>query len=191
MRHLLIPILALLMSSCATSYGWSVSTPGCYPKGLGEALFTPEATELGLTDIRIGRLPDTGQGPGLLVQFDRRLDPAMGTPSAPPQLIIGVGDWARTCVVVVPEANCPPAHDIYAVLSKASIPVGFAFDDPSGINILHGTQYFLMATDGQHNNLHWSYYGPGHPLQAEIQSGLNALEACAKVAHDQFQAGGL
>ena len=191
MKHLLAPILALLMSGCATTYGWAVDAPGCYPKGLQEALYTPEATELGLTDIRIGRLPDTGQGPGLLVQFDRRLDPAMGTPLAPSRLIIGVGDWERTCVVVVPETSCPAAHDVYSALAKASIPVGFAFDDPNGINVLHGTQYFLLAKDGQHNNLQWSYYGPGHPVQAQVEAGLNALDSCAKVAHDQFQAGGL
>jgi hypothetical protein len=191
MRHLIVSILMLLVSGCATNYGWSVATPGCYNKGLQRALFAPEATDLELTDIRIGKMPDTGQGPGLLVQFDRKLDPAMGTPLAPPQLIIGVGDWERSCVIVIPEAKCPPARDIYAALSRASVPVGFAFDSPSGINIFHGTQYFLLAEDGQHNNLQWSYYGPGHPLQAQIDEGLTALESCAKAAHDQFHAGGL
>lgn len=181
----------LLSTGCAATYGWSVTSAGCYSKGLQEALFSPEATELGLTDIRIGRMPDTGQGPGLLVQFDRRLDPGTGIPQAPPQLIIGVGDWKRTCVIVVPEAQCAAARGAYIALSKASIPIGFAFEDPSGITVLHGIQYFLLAKDGQHNTLAWSYYGPGHPLQAQIETSLSSFESCASVAHSQFQSGAL
>ena len=39
MRNLLASVLVLLSSGCATTYGWSVTSAGCYSKGLQEPIY--------------------------------------------------------------------------------------------------------------------------------------------------------
>jgi hypothetical protein len=184
-------VLTLFLAGCTTSRSieWSVTEPGCYKNGVEDAFMAPD-DGMGLTDIRIGRLPDTGQGPGMMVHFRRHIDGAFGQNRSQPDLLLAVGDWKNSCVVVVQSSACSQAKEIYSSLSSATIPVGFAFDDPGGIQVMHGTQYFLSSRDGQGNLLNWSYYGPDHPLQRTISDALDNLEVCAKPAAEAFQQAG-
>jgi hypothetical protein len=183
--------LILLLAGCATSRSieWSVTEPGCYKHGVADAFMVPD-DGMGLTDIRIGRLPDTGQGPGMMVHFRRHIDGPFGQDRGRPDLLLAVGGWENSCVVVIQPSACPQAEKIYSSLSSATIPVGYAFDDPSGITVMHGTQYFLSSRDGQGNPINWSYYGPDHPLQQTISDDLDNLAACAKPAASAYQQAG-
>ncbi|TVP76193.1 MAG: hypothetical protein EA353_12455 [Puniceicoccaceae bacterium] len=191
MTRLLATCLAIFsLAGCATQeFGWSPHEAGCSNRGLGEALLVPDTSDLRRSDIRIGRLPDTGRGPGFMVQFARHRGGPFGEDGTP-QLVLAVGDRERTCVEIVEEASCPVAARVYEDLSTLSLPVGFKFSDPSGITVLHGTQYFLASVDGEGNPLYWSYYGPGHPAQRALSSALDALLACAHVLRSTFDANG-
>jgi hypothetical protein len=189
--RLIATSLAILLAGCASTapFEWSVVEPGCYKKGVAYAFLASD--DMGLTDIRIGRLPDTGQGPGLMVHFRHHLDAAFGESTRQPDLVIAVGVWQSSCVAIVEQSACPQANAIYSALASASIPVGHAFDSPSGITVLHGTEYFLSSRDGEGNQLNWSYYGRGHPLQQTISTALDKLSVCAKPATDALQQAGL
>ncbi|RDZ26020.1 hypothetical protein [Lysobacter silvisoli] len=189
-----IALLALTLSSCASlseerrPLEWSSLGTGCYDRGLSEVLFWPDRSlEIGLTDIRIGRLPDTGQGPGMLAHFRRRLDGPFGQSTAPPELFLAVGDWKRTCAVLIQHSACPAAQEVYAHLASQSIPIGFAFDDPTAFTVMHGTIHALSVTDGQGNQTDWSFVGLDHPLQDAVARSLDKLESCAAPAMVAFQ----
>jgi len=126
-----------------------------------------------------------------MAHFRRHLDGAFGQITGEPDLLLAVGAWESSCVVVVQQSACPQAEAIYSALASASIPLNHAFDDPSGITVLHGTQYFLSSRDGEGNQINWSYYGPDHPLQRQISAALDNLAICAEPAADAFQQAGL
>ena len=181
--------LTLLLAGCAShhSYEWADLEPGCYEKrGLYEA-----RDYMGLTDIRIARLHDTGQDPGLMVHFRRQIKGIFGQDKGQPDLLLAVGDRQRSCVIVLQQSACPQAEAIYTALTSATIPVGYAFNDPTGITLLHGTTYFLSSRDGQGNQIDWRYYGPDHPLQQTLSNALDNLAVCAKPAATAFNGAGL
>lgn len=144
--------------------------------------------DLEVSDIRIARLPDTDQGPGLMAHFRRHAEVPLGETRQQPDLLLVMGGWNDGCEIVVTQATCPQAEAIYASLASASIPVGYAFDDPAGAEVMHGTVYFLSSRDGHGNLIEWSYYGPGHPLQEQIHRALDDLEVCAEPAAPAFRA---
>ena len=189
-RFLAIFSLPLLLASCATTpFGWSFERAGCRDRGLFEALAVPDATDLGWTDVRVGKVPDTGQGPGLAAQFSMQRG-GMGQ-AGEASIAIAVGDWERACVSIIPASQCPEAAQAYELLAKITLPVGYKFDRPEGITVLHGTQYFLTAKDGEGNRLDWSYYGPGHDAQRTIDTALHMLEGCAANTRLRFSANGI
>ena len=185
-----VTFITLLLAGCATSPSasieWSIKDPGCYQKGAMDAFLAPD-DDMGLTDLRIGALPDTGGGPGLMVHFRRHVSGLFAQDLGQPDLLFAVGRWKLSCVIVVSSSTCPQAEAIYKDLEAASIPVGFAFDDPTGIEVTHGTTYFLSSRDGQGNRINWSYYGSDHPLQKKIGAALDELSACAKPAEIEFR----
>lgn len=194
----LAALFALTVAGCASvkydaPLEWSSLGTGCYEKGLSDVLLLPDQfeTEIGLTDIRIGRLPDTGQGPGLLAHFRRHLNGPFGQSTDEPELFLAVGDWKRSCSILIKQDTCPIASDIYAKLAAQSIPIGFAFDNPQGITVMHGTMYFLSARDGQGNQTDWTYYGLDHPLQETVSSSLDQIQTCAEPAAAAFHRAGL
>ncbi|HJS35838.1 MAG TPA: hypothetical protein VJ766_10125 [Pseudoxanthomonas sp.] len=168
---------------------WSTLGAGCHERGLSEVLLMPDDSEtaIDLTDIRIGRLPDTHQGPGFLVHFRRHLDGPLGQSTGRPELFLAVGDWKRSCSILIDQEACTGASDVYASLATQNIPIGFAFDDPRPITVLHGTMYFLSARDGHGNQTDWRYYGEGHPLKEVVATSLDQLETCAKPAKEALQ----
>lgn len=186
---LLTSTIALVLAGCVTTsridsqdpFAWSSLGSGCYEHGLADAISMPD--DVGLTDIRIGRLPDTGQGPGLMAHFRRHAEGAFsGSARRAPDLLLVVDDWRRSCAAVVELSDCPNAESIYSSLSVSSIPIDHAFNDPQGITLLHGTQYFLSTRDGKGNELDWRYYGSGHPLERKISASLDDLALCATPA---------
>lgn len=190
--------LVLLLAGCATGSGidvgapfeWAAVEPGCYDRGISDAFWAPD--QIGLTDFRIGRLPDSGQGPGLIVHFRRHLSDAFAVASnKPPDLLIVVGDWQSSCAAVIQQSACPQAEALYSSLALSSIPLNHAFDDVTGMILLHGTQYILSSRDGEGNQVNWSYYGQGHPLQQKIAAALDNLASCAKPAAGAFRRAGL
>ena len=182
------PLLALLASCATQPYEWQFATTECRDLGLSGALFVPEAAELGLADIRIGRLPDTGRGPGVAIQFIRNYD--FSGQVREPEIIVAVGDWGnRTCTMRMAESDCEGARTQYLELAALSLPVGHRFDDPVGINLLHGTQYFLASVDGESNELYWSYYGEYHPVLAVLDQTLEALSQCTQGAQKMYSNG--
>lgn len=187
-------ILSLGLYGCASSpyiepLEWSFLGTGCYDRGLSEVLLFPDSsgTTLGLTDIRIGRLPDTGNGPGLVAHFRQGLNGPFGQSTHHPQLFLAVGDWSKSCSVLVEHVSCPQASRIYDQLKAKSIPIGHAFDDPMGLTVIHGTQYFLSARDRHANQMDWSYMGSDHPLQDFLDTALDSLGQCAAPAASQFE----
>jgi hypothetical protein len=182
--------ILLLVAGCASvPFGWSFERAGCVERGLFEALAVPDATDLGWTDIRVGKLPDTGQGPGRAVQFSMHRGGM--APADENSLAVAVGDWQRTCVSILPMSQCPEAAQAYEMLAEITLQVGYKFEQPEGITVLHGTQYFLTAKDGEGNRLDWSYYGPGHDAQRTIDSALHMLEHCAQSTRAEFLADGI
>ncbi len=175
-------MLAILVASCATIEpdGGTATQPVCTQRGIADAFEDPG--DLGMTDIQIARIPDTGQGPGMRVHFRRHAEVSFGEARKPPDLLLAVGDGGTSCTIVVPQPACPQAERIYAELASASIPIGFAFDNPTGAELMHGTLYLLGSHDGHGNAIDWLYYGPGHPLQEQIDQALDALAACAEPA---------
>lgn len=192
-------LIALAISGCASTKSytppleWSSLSTGCYTRGLSDVLLQPDyfETEISLTEIRIGRLPDTGQGPGLLAHFRRHPDGPFGQSTGQPELFLAVGDWKRSCSVLMKQDDCPGASKLYEMLASQSIPIGYAFENPQPFTILHGTMYFLSARDGHNNQTDWSYYGRDHPLQEAVSSALDELESCAEPAAAAFTRAGL
>ena len=186
--------IALTLAGCAStnpyrpSLEWSSLGTGCHSRGLSEVLLLPNdfETQISLTDIRIGRLPDTGQGPGLLAHFRRHLDGRFGQSTAEPDLFLAVGDWERSCSLLIEMNTCPGAMEAYATLASMSIPIGYAFHKPQPFQVMHGDMYFLSVRDGHGNQTDWSYYGLDHPLRESISSALDSLEACAEPAARKF-----
>jgi hypothetical protein len=195
----LVVLLALTLTNCASTkkytppLEWSSLGTGCHARGLSDVLLLPDEfeTEISLTDIRVGRLPDTGQGPGLLVHFRRHLDGPFGQSTGHPELLLAVGDWKRSCSILIRQDACPGASEIYGSLASQSIPIGFAFDNPQPLTVIHGTMYFLSTRDGQGNQTDWSFYGVDHPLQEAVSSSLDKLGNCAEPAAAAFQRAGL
>jgi hypothetical protein len=191
-RALVIAALATAFTGCrSVEFGWSPTETGCAARGLFEALEEPGDLpdgDLGNTDIRVGRLPDTGNGVVHLIHFDRRFG-GLGQVLGPPRVRLSVGDWSkRTCTVVMSEAECPESAEVYRRLASQSLPVGFLFEDPSEITLMHGTSYYLQSYDGNGNEIRWSYYGsPAHPFQAEIDSAIEALSRCLAPAEAMYR----
>jgi hypothetical protein len=146
--------------------------------------------DLGNMDIRIGRLPDTGNGLAHLIHFDRRFG-GLGEIQGPPRVRLSVGDFnKRTCTVVVDEVDCPESAEAYRRLASQTLPLGFLFDDPSGLSLMHGTTYYLQSFDGNGNETRWSYYGsPAHPLQKEIDKTIADLSRCLSPVSAAYRAG--
>jgi hypothetical protein len=167
---------------------WASLGTGCYPRGLSEPLLMPDdiGTGLGLTDIRIGRLPDTGNGPGLMAHFRRALDGPFGQRTGQPTLLLAVGDWRGSCAVLLERGACPAAERMHASLAALSLPVGHAFSDPQPLQVIHGDTTFLSVRDGHGNQNDWSYVGLDHPVQAAVWAALDELEACAEPAAQAF-----
>jgi hypothetical protein len=190
---LMAALLSLASSGCATTAlpefaDWSTITDGCRSHGLSEVMLFPDdlGMELHPTDIRIGRLPDTGKGPGLLVHFRQGRNGIFAQATEPPRIFIAVGDWNHSCSIQIDHAACPSAAALYQDLAKRSIPLGHAFDDPMVPTVMHGTTYFLSARDGHGNQTNWSYLGISHPLQATLDVALDTLAQCATPAANAF-----
>lgn len=187
-------LLVLALAGCASLHPypdplrWASLGTGCYPRGLSDVLLLPDdmGTGLGLTDIRIGRLPDTGNGPGMMAHFRRGLDGPLGQSTTAPTLFLAVGDWDRSCAVVVDREACPAAGRVYASLASLSLPIGHAFDDPQPLQVIHGDMTFLSVRDGHGNQTDWSYVGLDHPLQTATWEALEELAACAEPAARAF-----
>ena len=186
-------LLVIGLSGCVSNpsvepLNWSSLGDGCYDRGLSEVLLSPDhfGTTLSLTDIRIGRLPDVGNGPGLVAHFRRGLNGAFGQPTREPQVFLAVGDWKRSCSVVLEMGDCPESTEIYNQLAAQSIPVGHAFDDAIGLTVIHGTKFFLSARDGHSNQMNWSYMGSEHRLRDQIDAALDDLSRCAAPASASF-----
>ena len=182
-------LLAIGLSGCASApyvepLDWSSLGSGCYDRGLSEVLLLPDdfGTRLNLTDIRIGRLPDTGNGPGLVAHFRRGLNGPFGQPTGQPQVFLAVGDWKKSCSVLLDVSDCPQSTEIYGQLAAQSISIGHAFDDAIGLTVIHGTTYFLSTRDGHANQMNWSYVGSEHPLQKQLDTALDSLNQCAASA---------
>lgn len=184
--------LTALCSGCVTmkpEEGWSPTTPGCAPQGLVFALAYPEAASLGMTDLRIGRLPDTGSGPGQMARFDRNLGGGLtgSIPTAPPQLVLSVGDLQRTCTVVLDEQQCLQAGDVYRRIIGSRLPVAQFHEEPNWLTVTHGTEYFLLARDGRSGVLDWRYVGaPAHEMETAIDAALNDLANCFALPEAMF-----
>lgn len=188
-----IALSVIGLAGCASTasvepLNWSSLGDGCHDRGLSEVLLSPEhfGTTLNLTDIRIGRLPDVGNGTGLVAHFRRGLNGAFGQPTREPQLFLAVGDWNRSCSVVLEIADCPESTEIYNQLAAQSIPIGHAFDDATGLTVIHGTKFFLSARDGHSNQMNWSYVGSEHRLRDQIDAALDDLSQCAAPASASF-----
>ena len=192
-------LVALTLAGCAgiqpyqLPLEWSSLGAGCHSRGLSEVLLMPDdiETRISLTDIRIGRLPDTSGGPGLLAHFRRHRDGPFGQSTGEPELFLAVGDWSSSCSLLTEQDTCPVAAGIYESLSSMSIPIGHAFHDPHPVQVIHGDMYFLSARDGHGNQLDWSYYGLDHPLREAISVALEELAVCAEPAALEFSRTGL
>ena len=190
-RALLAAFLVTAIAGCkSVDLGWPPTETGCVARGLAEALEKPGDLpdgDLGYTDIRVGRLPDTGNGLATLIHFDRRFI-GLGQVKAMPRVRLSVGDWSeRACTVVMSEAECPESADVYRRLASKSLPVGFLFERPSDVTLMHGTSYYLQSIDGNGNEMRWNYYGsPAHPFQAEIDSTIDALSRCLAFAEEAY-----
>lgn len=187
-------LLAMGMSGCATGASpaiadWSTMSDGCRASGLPEVVLWPEdvGVQLHPTDILIGRIPDTGNGPGLLVHFRQGRTGAFAQSAEPPKLFMAVGSWNNSCSLLIDAGTCPGAADIYRDLAERSIPIGHAFDAPLVPAVIHGTQYFLSTRDGHGNRMDWSYVGIDHPLQDALAMALDSLAQCAAPAARAFQ----
>ena len=180
-------LFILLLAGCTSVPDelWSVEESGCYNKGVINAFLAPD--DVGLTDIRIGSYPGTGEGYGTMVHFRRHTAGVFGSERGNPDVLIAVGRGQKSCVVVLDESACPKAIAAYKNLSVVSIPVGFEFDDPTGVTITHGTQFFFSSLDGKSNRLNWSSYGQPHPLQEAISSALHDLAICTEPATAEFE----
>jgi hypothetical protein len=189
---LLVPTLSLALSGCvSTEFGWTPAETGCVDRGLFEVLEAPtdEYDEaLGNTDIRVGRLPDTGNGLAALIQFDRRFG-GLGVFQGPPRVLLSVGDFnKRTCTVVLSESDCPEAEAVYRRLASQSLPIEFQFEEPSAISVMHGTTFYLRTADGNGNETSWRYVGsPAHPMETEINRAMAELSRCLAPAHAAYQ----
>ena len=189
-------LMVLLATGCASSppavevANWSTMTDGCRPHGLSEVMLFPDEPGMALhpTDIRIGRLPDTGKGPGILVHFRQGRNGIFAQATEPPGIFIAVGDWSRSCSLRIDHDACPSAATLYQDLATRSIPLGHAFDDPIMPTVLHGATYFLSTRDGHGNQTHWSYVGTRHPLQEALDVALDSLAQCAAPAAHAFDA---
>jgi len=185
--------IVLTLAGCASyqpyqPLEWSSLGTGCHSRGLSEVLFLPDDldAQISLTDIRIGRLPDTGRGPGLLAHFRRHLDGPLGQSTGEPELFLAVGDWKKSCALLIKQNACPVAREIYESISSKSIPIGHAFHNPRPLQVMHGDTYFLSVRDGHGNQTNWSYHGRDHPLREAISAALDSLEACAEPAALEF-----
>ena len=191
-RAFLTAIVATIFAGCATAeFGWSPVETGCAERGLFEALEEPgEVPEgnLGNTDIRIGKLPDTGNGLAHLIYFDRRFG-GLGWFQGAPRVRLSVGDFnGRTCTVVMDETECPESAEVYRRLASQALPIGFQFEDPSGLSVMHGTTYYLQSFDGNGNEIRWSYVGsPAHPMQLEIDRAIDELTRCLSAADSAYR----
>ena len=190
-RWLAGALLSLTCAGCATKSApapafvdWSTLADGCRSHGLAEVMLFPDelGMELHPTDIRIGRLPDTGNGPGMLVHFRQGRHGIFAQATEPPRIFIAVGDWNRSCSIQIDREACPSAAAVYEDLAARSIPIGHAFDDPIGITVMHGTRYFLSTRDGHDNQANWSHVGISHPLQAALDAALDDLAECSAPA---------
>lgn len=188
-------LVILLLTGCASARPevslahWSTMEDGCRSNGLSEVVLFPDDldTEPRPTDIRIGRLPDPSNGPGLLVHFRQGRSGVFAQATEPPRIFLAVGDWSSSCSVLIDHDTCPAAAAIYKDLATRSIPIGHAFDDPIMPTVLHGTTYFLSTRDGHGNQTDWSYVGIGHPLQDALTDALDRLAQCAAPAARAFQ----
>jgi hypothetical protein len=72
-----------------------------------------------------------------------------------------------------------------------SIPIGYAFNNPQPLQVIHGDMYFLSVRDGHGNQTDWSYYGLDHPLRETISAALDKLAVCAEPAALEFSRAGL
>ncbi|WP_156969944.1 hypothetical protein [Arenimonas malthae] len=193
-RALLTACLATTLAGCkSVDFGWSPTETGCVERGLFEAMEEPgdlPEGDLGNTDIRVGRLPDTGNGLAYLVHFDRRFG-GLGQVMGSPRVRLSVGDWnKRTCTVVMDQDECPESAEVYQRLASQSLPLGFLFEDPSGLSLMHGTTYYLQAFDGNGNETRWSYYGStAHPLQNEIDRAIDGLSRCLSHVQAAYRRG--
>lgn len=191
--------VVLALAGCASNQPyqppleWSSLGTGCHSRGLSEVLLLPDypETQISLTDIRIGRLHNTGQGPGLLAHFRRHLDGPFGQSTGEPELFLAVGDWKRSCSLLIKQDTCPVAREIYESLSSMSIPIGYAFHNPQPLQVIHGDMYFLSVRDGHGNQTNWSYYGLDHPLREAVSAALDKLAVCAEPAALEFSRAGL
>ena len=97
--RIIAAILSLGLCGCASAPNlepleWSSLGTDCYDRGLSEVLLFPDSsgTMLSRTDIRIGRLPDSGNGPGLVAHFRQGLNGPFGqsvNPNSSWPLVIG------------------------------------------------------------------------------------------------------
>lgn len=194
MRMTFATLLVLALAGCASvrayeePLDWSTLGTGCYAQGLSEPLLRPDdfGTSLELTDIRIGRLPDTGNGPGLMAHFRRGRDGFLGQRTSAPTLLLAVGDWHRSCAVLLEQEACPAAERLHASLAALSLPVGHGFADPQPIQVIHGDMTFLSVRDGHGNQTDWRYVGLDHPVQTAVWAALEELAACAAPAAEAF-----
>jgi hypothetical protein len=191
MRNI-VAIAAIVLSGCASNpyvepLVWTSLGDGCYERGLSEVLYEPSHFNniIGVTDIRIGFMPDTGQGPGFMAHFRQNNIP-YSKRTKMPEILLAVGNGKRSCTVLLTQEDCPVAITIYEELAKMNIPISFSFDKPTGITLMHGTDYFLSFKDGQSNQTDWRFYGINHPIQEAIDQALVKLETCAKPAYDAF-----
>jgi hypothetical protein len=176
---LVVVCLACLLASCASEHrratAWQPTQAGCSNHSLLPSLLSWNTAPLSAASFRLAIQPDTGQGPIILVLLDSGKSLKLGQPDKPPSFIGAVGGLSRTCVIRVPFSQCPAARSVYNSLRHKSIPLGFAFDHPNGITVLHGRTYYLGYSDGQGNHNQWRFYGTDNPLQTAMRKAIGKL----------------
>ena len=189
MRFLLIP-LTIILTSCTASnvpnidWEWEPLETGCQNKALSW-LSLSQYSEISLASIRFGMQPDSGRGPAFLATIDSGIK-LMGRNSEP-FFVAAYGDYKKSCVVRMPLNECSEAKEVLNDLSKAQIPITYAFDDPVHIMVLHGNTYYLSSKDGQNNFNSWSFYGSDHPMIELIEESTKKIEHCAIKALNMYK----
>jgi len=186
MKLLIFPLLVLLTSCTSTNvdFDWEPLETGCQNK----ALFWPaltEYSEISLSSVRFGYQPDTGRGPAFLVTIDSGANHMEQTDES--FFLAAYGDYEKSCAIKMPLDECPEAGVLLEELAKVQLPLVYAFDNPEGILLMHGTNYYLSSNDGLGNFNTWSFYGYGHPMIEIIEQSKQKIEHCTSKALSMYE----
>ena len=155
---------------------------GCLGRNINQDIFWLDYdTDMSLSSIAFGYLPDTNNGPSFFARLDSGQS-GMFRKSRDKTVFLSWSLGVKSCIVKTSFNKCKSANKAFKLLAKTKIPVNTNFDNKMGMGAIHATSYFLIVKDGENNLNKWSVGSGNNTIVRNIEKASELLKGCSSEA---------